>query len=437
MKIKKHLQKLMDKSLAINTGWMMLAQGSRIGLQAIYFVIITRVLGSEEYGAFVGVVALVGILKPFAGLGTGSLLIKNVSRDRSLFNQYWGNTLFTFCVSGFALTILALIGKFLFLPDTISVWIILFVAVSDLIILGVVDTAAKAFQAIEVLGKTSLLNTLLFIVRALAALLMLQAFPSPDAVTWAILYCASTLITAIVALIFVGYYLGRPKLDLSIMKPELNEGFFFAVSQSGQQVNNNIDKVMLTSLISREATGIYGAAYRLIDVAMAPLRSILSAAYARFFKGGESGIGGSLKVAKRLLPISIAYGLLATVGLIVIAPYVPLILGDEYASAVAVLPWLAPLPLLKGVHFFASDTLSGSGYQKARGIMILFAALFNAILNLWLIPQFSWLGAAWSSLASDGFLVISLWSLVIYYSRQSQKLTQIQQDNQTQLENKL
>ena len=31
-------------------------------------------------------------------------------------------------------------------------------------------------------------------------------------------------------------------------------------------------------------TGIYGAAYRFIDVSMTPVRSLISAAYPRFFK---------------------------------------------------------------------------------------------------------------------------------------------------------
>ena len=434
--LKKHLEKFMDKTLAKNTGWMMLAQVFRLGLQAIYFVIIARLLGAEQYGAFVGVVALAGILKPFAGLGTGILLIKNVSRNRSIFGQYWGNSLFITFVTGLGLLILALLIQIVFLPDSISIWVLVLVGLSDLILATIIDTAARAFQAIEKLSRTSIISTLLFIVRAVAALIMLQAFPSPTAVTWATLYFASTFVTATIAIILVNRYLGRPRLALSLMKDEMSEGFFLAVSQSGQNINNNLDKVMLTSLASLVAAGIYGAAYRLIDVAMAPTRSLLYAAYARFFKHGETGIGGSLTVARRLLPMSIVYGLLATVGLIVLAPVVPLILGDEYTAAISALRWLAPLPLLKGVHFLASDTLTGSGHQKMRSVMILLAALFNAGLNLWLIPLYSWQGAAWSSLASDGFLVVSLWTLVIFYYGKSQQSTPILEQN-TQLGNEL
>jgi hypothetical protein len=38
--------------------------------------------------------------------------------------------------------------------------------------------------------------------------------------------------------------------------------------------------------------------------------------------------------------------------------------------------------------------------------------LFNVLINLWIIPIYSWRGAAWTSLASDGLLAASLWACV-------------------------
>ena len=44
--------------LAKNTLWMLLGQGLRLVIQALYFVVIARSLGVSGYGAFIGVVAL-------------------------------------------------------------------------------------------------------------------------------------------------------------------------------------------------------------------------------------------------------------------------------------------------------------------------------------------------------------------------------------------
>ena len=80
---------LLPKSiLARNTGWMLLGQGLKLVIQALYFTVIARALGAANYGAFVGVVGLVGILFPFSTLGSGYLLIKNVARDKHQFKAH-------------------------------------------------------------------------------------------------------------------------------------------------------------------------------------------------------------------------------------------------------------------------------------------------------------------------------------------------------------
>ncbi len=405
-------------SLARNTLWMLLAQGLRIVLQAVYFVIIARALGAEQYGAFVGVTALVAILAPFASLGSGNLLIKNVSRNRVLFGEYWGNALFMIFTSGLVLIVLVLCIAPIFLPKTIPVLLIFLVAVTDLIFARLLDTAGQAFQSVLWLSKTAQLNILPQITRVMAALVFVSFFPKSGALGWTFLYLVSTAVSALVGVLLVHRSLGLPKLAISRIMPELAEGFYFSISLSAQTVYNDIDKTMLAGLSTLEATGIYAAAYRLIDVAFVPVRSLLAAAYAKFFQHGAAGISGSMSLAKRLLPVASSYGAIAGIGLFLFAPVVPYVLGDEYVGAVEALRWLAPLPFLKAMHYFAADTLTGAGFQGVRSAVQVLIALFNVLINLWLIPLYSWRGAALSSLASDGFLMLGLWMMVAFFYRQ-------------------
>lgn len=157
-KLKPWIVSLSKNSLAKNTLWMLLAQGMRLVLQAAYFVIIARALGAEQYGAFVSATALVAILAPFASLGGGNLLIKNVSRNRGLFSEYWGNALFMIFVSGLVLIILVLCVAPFFLPKTIPILLILLVSITDLIFTRLLDTAGQAFQA--VFGLVRQLNSI-------------------------------------------------------------------------------------------------------------------------------------------------------------------------------------------------------------------------------------------------------------------------------------
>lgn len=422
-KLKLPIARLTQNSLTRNTLWMLLAQGLRIVLQAGYFVIIARVLGPEQYGAFVGATSLIAILAPFASLGSGNLLIKNVSRNRGLFAEYWGNALLMIVVSGFGLFALVLLIAPALLPKTIPLSLIVLVCLTDLIFARVLDVAGQAFQAVLWLSKTAQLNILPQVTRLIAAFALMSLFTHPQAQTWTFLYLISTAVSALIALFMVHRLLGKPKLALSRIKLEIAEGFYFSIGLSAQTIYNDIDKTILARLASLQATGIYASAYRLIDVAFVPVRSLLAAAYTKFFQHGASGITGTMNFAKRLLPLAGLYGIGVGIALFFLAPFVPYVLGNEYQEAGQALRWLAPLPLLKALHYFAADTLTGAGFQGLRSAMQVIVAAFNVLVNLWLIPLYSWKGAAWSSLASDTVLVISLWMLVVWlYQRKIQAL---------------
>ena len=87
------MRSLTQNVLARNTFWMLGGQGVRVLLQAVYFILIARALGAQQYGAFVGAVSLVALIAPFASWGTGFILVKEVARNRSTFGQYWGAAL--------------------------------------------------------------------------------------------------------------------------------------------------------------------------------------------------------------------------------------------------------------------------------------------------------------------------------------------------------
>jgi O-antigen/teichoic acid export membrane protein len=175
-------------------------------------------------------------------------------------------------------------------------------------------------------------------------------------------------------------------------------------------------------LSTLEATGIYGAAYRIVDVSFTPVAAVLVAAFPTFFRVGADGISAALRYVKPLIFRALGYAALVAVGLLIGARMVPLILGGEYRLTVEALRWLAVLPVLKAVHSFLADALTGAGYQALRTAISAGAAVFNVLVNLWIIPAYSWRGAAWSSIASDALLVCGMGTAVFILSRRSQAL---------------
>jgi O-antigen/teichoic acid export membrane protein len=421
--IRVRLDRLLQKPLIKSTLWLLLSRGLRLVLQAAYFVSIARTLGVERYGEFVGITALGAILWSFVGLGTDILMVKNVAKDRGLFAEYWGNALFMIMATGFGFVGLLILISPIFLPASISIWSVALVAIGDLIFGSIVNVSSRAFQAVDRLNISAQLTIFSMFAKVVAALSLGWFFPHPNTFNWVSLYLGSSMVSAVVAASAVHYLLEPPKLALSRIKPELAEGCYYAISTSSYTIYNDIDKTMLARLSTLEATGIYAAAYRLIDVTSIPLASLSGAAYADFFRKGKDGIGAALAFAKPLIAIAFGYSIVAAIGLLVCSSIVPYILGNEYLNVVPALRLLALIPLFKTMQNFGGDILSGSGFQGLRSSVEVAIAVFNIAINLWLIPRYSWQGAAWASLASDGMLMLMLWSLVaVKYRHQKSKL---------------
>src|ERR1700679_3866166 len=115
----------MQSRLAKNAGWMFLGQGVNFAVQACYFILLARLLGADQYGILVGATAAVALLSQYSLLGSGVVMLRQVSRHQSEFPQYWGNVLMTTLTFGF-LVILALahFGKWMVGPASASVIIL-------------------------------------------------------------------------------------------------------------------------------------------------------------------------------------------------------------------------------------------------------------------------------------------------------------------------
>lgn len=420
--IKTKATNLFQSSLARDTLWMLFSKLFNVVMQAAYFIVVARLLGKENYGSFIVITAIASLVFPFVPMGSEHLLVKNVATNKASFSTYWGNGLALLAANGTLFTIiLLLLSPFLF-PQDVPLGAILTILVSDLICLALLDLGSKSLIAVNMVDKTAQLGILNTCSKLLAALSMGVFFTEPSVATWGYLYFCSSTIMAIVTVLLINKMIGYPRPILSELKSNLSQGLYFSIGTSANNVNANLDKSMLGKLSSVGAAGIYGSAYRFIDVGNVPLMAIFGASYTRFFKHGASGIRGTLKFAKGLLPILIAYAIASIVGCLVLAPFIPAILGEEYREAVDALLWLSPLPAIAAFQYLAADVLTGSGNQKSRSMVQVGAAILNVSLNIWLIPQYSWKGAACATLISDSLRVICLWSIVFLLYRQQTQL---------------
>lgn len=398
--------RLKRSSFARDIGHLTAGQGLRLVIQAVYFVLIARILGVGSYGTFASIVALAALFTPFSGLGAANLFVKNVRSGKRKAALCWGNGLATIVVSG-TLFVAAILVIDISFRLRIPFGVVACVGCSDLILMRITELVMFGFGAIDRMKENAIQSVISSALR-LAAIALLAPFGHRVTLQW--WTWAYLLATAVGTAYGVWRAHGAwawPEFDLSSFFADIREGFYFSIGAASANVYNDIDKVMLGK-VSFAEVGIYAAAYRIIDVSMAPVRALASAAYPHFFRLGVGGIRQTWSYARTQIGRACLYSLILTPALWIGAPLLPHIVGNSYAEAVPALRWLALLPMMRSVHVFLADALSGAGLQGLRSAIQLGVAVTNFVLNLVILPKYGWLGAAWTSLASDGLLLLCL-----------------------------
>ena len=416
--IKPFLARARNSVLVRNAAWLFAGQGLSFVVQAVYFIVLARLLGTTQYGLLAGAIALVGIVSQYSSLGSGLLFLRYVSADPTRFRLYWGNVLMSLLLLSSLLIIgLRLSGRWL--VGASSVPLLLPIAISDCMFQQLSSCAAQVFQTFEKMKYSAMLNVISSVSRCVIAVGMLVILGRASAWQWALASLAVTSISACVAFGIVTRYFGLPLFSPSLLFKRAGEGFVFAISGSTTAVYNDIDKVVLSHFGMVQANGIYSMAYRVVNIGTMPITSIVGAAFPRFFREGVKGIAALVPMARALLKRTVVLGVLVSVGMFLCAPLIPHLIGKSYAGSANALRWLCLIPLFRCFHLSAGDAIAGAGHQKFRLVSQSIAAIGNLLLNLYLVPRYSWHGAAWASLATDGSLGVMNWVALMLLSKRS------------------
>jgi O-antigen/teichoic acid export membrane protein len=410
------IRALQASSLARNAGWMMVGQGLNLILQAGYFILLARLLGVEEYGIFAGAFAFVAIATPYSSLGSGLLFVRYVSLNAGIFATYWGNILLTTCCVGSLITILlCFIAPHLLNPASAS--LILLVAIGECIFRQLIICVSQVYQAFEQLQMTAAITLMTSFLRLMAVLVLASFLHHATAWQWAL---SSLIVTALAATAASGIVMaryGRPQFDSRIILSRLTEGFGFSFAGSTQSAYNDIDKALLSHYGMNIANGLYTMAYRVVDIATIPITALDMAALPRYFRQSREGVESVVGISVRLAKRAAFLGIIMSSCLFLAAPLIPRIVGIGFNGSVAALRWLCLIPAFRGIHQLTGSAITGMGFQRYRTAAQFGASALNLLLNLWLIPRYGWLGAAWSSLVTDGGLGVANWFILQYLQR--------------------
>jgi len=175
------------------------------------------------------------------------------------------------------------------------------------------------------------------------------------------------------------------------------------------------DRFFIARFWGEGSAGVYAASYDLVQNSLTLLMVIVNlAVYPLAVRALE--IQGSSAAKQQLMKgwvLLFGFAFPATAGVMALAPHIAgIFLGESFQEkATYLIPVVAIGTFLRGVRVFHFDLAFQFSQRTIGQVWVMGgAALLNILLNLWWIPRFGLMGAAWATAASYAVaLVLSIY----------------------------
>lgn len=415
MKININLDDFMSQVQTIfkNMSWLLVSQIIASICGFIWTILMARYLGVKNYGIYGFATALTGMLAITTDLGISTYIVRDIATDYTSAPKYLGNIFPLKGILALGTFILTLIILIIMKIDETTITVTLLFSI-EMIIKSYIGTLNGAFQAFEEGKYQGIGNTVLNVL--LLIFIIITLFTNIGIYGIAISYIIANIISLIYLYYIFEKHISKPKyeFDTNFCKkitlyslPFAATGFLYAIYYS-------IDMTMLTHIMGNYATGIYNATYKLIMVLTifySTYNAVIFPVMSKFYK--KDG-----KILTIIFEKSIKYLLLIIIPLATSTMFysldiIQLIYGHEYAEASTVLCILIWTVCLLFINNPCNNLLNASHKELTVTKIYLIASIFNIVLNLLMIPHFSYNGAAFTTVLSD-LLIVIIQFYVIY-----------------------
>ena len=412
------------RTIASNTAWLFGDRILRMVGGLLVGVWVARYLGSEQYGLFNYALAFVSLFTPVFTLGLDNVVIRYLAREASNKEEILGTTFGLKLAGGIVSVLLAVIIIFCLQKDTtLTVWLVAVLAMTG--VFRAADTIDLWFQS-QVQSKYSVIaRNAAYLLSTILKVVLIVTKASLIAFAWVTL--AEIVIAAIgLVAIYQTQGIGRFlnwKWSLPTAKNLMRESFPLIFSGFAILIYMKVDQIMLGQMKGDREVGIYSAAVRISELWYFIPTIVVSSVMPAIFAAKQKSEQHYYKRIAQLLRLLVYISLAVSIPMTFLSNNIVLIMfGSEYAAAGSIL----------AVHIWASIFVSmgvaTSPWFIAEGLnhvslgKTLLGAVLNVVLNLFLIPLYAGIGAAYATIISQAASTF----LANAIDRRSRKLFKVQ-----------
>jgi O-antigen/teichoic acid export membrane protein len=403
------------RKIAKNTSILFSSQILSYILIFFYTIYIARFLGAEGFGILSFALAFSGIFSIFADLGLNTLIVREVARDNSLSKKLLGNGIIIKSILAFfSFGLIALSINLLGYPrETI---IVVYLVSISVILTSISGIFYSIFQAYEKMEYQSLSQITISILMFLGVILAIKL--GFNIVGFGLVYFLTSLITLFFTLFLYSWKFSLPKfeIDLRFWISTLKEAFPYGLAGIFVMIYYWIDSIMLSIMVGNEVVGWYNAAYRIIFIFLSFHTIFIISIFpvmSKFFKTSNKALKFAFERSfKYLLIISIPIAIFTT---LLANKIVLFIFGANYIPSIIALQILIWTIIFMFLNGLGGNLLGSVNKQiivtKITGV----GAVSNILLNLLLIPKFSYIGASFATVITE-FILMPILIYIIWKS---------------------
>ena len=315
--------------------------GLRLVVQAGTLLLVARLLGPHEFGAFAGVAALAVTLGTLSTFGTHIVLLGEVSRD-----PVRRSTVLPFAISTTLISGCVLLGLFLLLTKTLfgetGIGIDTFIALglTELILQPLLNLPSAEHQGHGRIATSQMLMTLPLALRLLAAAGVWLLQPTDTLRIYAYGYLGASALALLAATSSLHQAWPSPRNWRLPRIDELRHAAGYAVLNLTATGPSELDKTLALKLLPLAAAGVYAAGARVIGALTLPVIAMMLSAMPRLFREGQTNSRSSGGLLRWLFAAALGYSLLLAAALWLAAPFFDLLFGPRYQGLGDTIRWL-------------------------------------------------------------------------------------------------
>lgn len=348
--------------------------------QLLTFAILARALGVVEFSAFIAITAVTAIAVQICGLGAQEALVRRVARAPEDYPLFLGHNLIMGAASGAVLMVLGLIvlpQLFTLSPDPLANLVLLgMLLLANIVLARIILFVEQVFIAHSDFGAANR-NVLLFAFGRLAAAALGCLVFGVDTlggfVAWTF---AAHVIVALLAMRSI-WSLGAPRLRL--VRDEIGNGLLFSTPFILRALRQNIDLLLLSALTGAEIVASYGVARRIVESGYLSVEALNRLLYPGSAARTREGLHHGLPRFRKALLAAVLIGAGTAVVIMVGAPLLPLLFGQDYVSLTVFSQVLAPTIALMAIYATAQEALGSSGHHLQRAMIFNTATIVGGV----------------------------------------------------------